>query len=155
MKLRDIDGNPVSLEMIPNLLDKDKEYQIFIGTDSKIIRSEKKVKYATCIVLYKKGNGGKVLVAKEKAPIPSSLKERLSHEVWRSLELCMELNKVLPNIETVIHIDVNKSNKHKSGKYYQELVSLVVAQGFKCQVKPDAFAAQTIADRLSKTDNRI
>lgn len=152
MKFRDTSGSVYSYEDIPKLLEPGSKYEIYVGTDSKVKKSDKKVIYATCIVLYRKGKGGKILLSKEKTSLPDSLRQRLSMEVWRSLETSMELTKLIPDAEITVHVDVNKSQKFKSGDYCQELVSMVVGQGFKCVVKPDAFAAQSVADRFSKKD---
>lgn len=152
MKFRDSSGKIYSYEDIPALLEPNVKYEVYVGTDSKVKRADRKVMYATCIILYRKGKGGKILLCKEKKSMPNSLRERLAIEVWKSLETSMELTKHIPNHEIVVHVDVNKSPKYKSGDFCQELVSMVVGQGFKCVVKPDAFAAQSVADRFSKKD---
>jgi predicted RNase H-related nuclease YkuK (DUF458 family) len=83
--------------------------------------------------------------------MPMRLKERLMKEAWTSLTVAFDLSPILPkNAETIIHIDVNRSLKHKSGPYYAELASMISGQGFKVMVKPDAWAAQSVADRFSK-----
>lgn len=151
MKFKDSNGSPVQLEDIPKFIEGRKsDYEIYIGTDSKVKKKDKKVFYATCIVLYKKGRGGKILISKEKKPLPNSLRERLAIEVWKSIETSIELSRILPDIEIVVHVDVNQSQKYKSGDFCQELVSMVVGQGFKCVVKPEAWAAQSVADKFSK-----
>jgi len=150
-KFKDFQGISVSLEDIVQLLENDYEYQIFVGTDSKIYKKKKCIIYATCIIVYKKGKGGKIFVAKESKNILISLRERLMNEVWRSLEVSFKLSEILPkSVEVIVHVDVNKSKKFKSGDYCQELVSTVTGQGFKCKVKPDSFAAQHVADKYTK-----
>jgi predicted RNase H-related nuclease YkuK (DUF458 family) len=151
MIFRDSQGKAVSLVDIAGMITKDFEHEVFVGTDSQVHRKKKCVIYATCIVLYRKGKGGRVFVAKENRPYANSLKERLMNEVWRSLEVSWELSQILPkNVDVTVHVDVNKSMKYKSGNYHQELVSLVTGQGFKCRIKPYAWAAQSIADHFTK-----
>lgn len=151
MKFKDSNGTSFRYEDFATLIQDDpSQYEIYIGTDSKVKKKDKKVMYATCIVFYKKGKGGKILISKEKKNLPGSLRERLANEVWRSLEISMEMTKILPDIKVVVHVDVNQSAKYKSGNYCQELVSMVVGQGFKCVVKPEAWAAQSVADKFSK-----
>lgn len=107
--------------------------------------------YATCIVLYKKGKGGRVFVATESQPYSNSLKERLMNEAWKSLTVAFDLSNVVPkNVEIVIHVDVNRSARYKSGSYSQELVSLITGQGYKVRIKPMAWAAQSVADHFTK-----
>lgn len=151
MKFKDSENNVVELEDIPSFISNNRsEYEIYIGTDSKVKKKDKRVIYATCIILYKKGRGGKILIAKERKQLPNSLRERLAIEVWKSIETSIALSKYLPGVQIVVHVDVNQSQKYKSGDFCQELVSMVVGQGFKCVVKPDAWAAQSVADKFSK-----
>lgn len=151
MNFKNSQGQVVPLADIPSMFEEGYEYELYVGSDSQVNRKKKCVVYATCIVLYKKGKGGRVLVARDHLPYANSLRERLTNEVWRSLTVAFELQKILPaNVETVIHIDVNHSRKHKSGEYNKELVSLVTGQGFKYRIKPYAWAAQCIADHFTK-----
>jgi len=148
---RDLAGAEISLESVRDLISVDHDYEVFIGTDSQIHRKIKKVIYVTCIVLHKKGKGGRIFLAKEAERYANSLKERLQKEVWKSLEVSFELQKILPkNVELVVHIDINPKKKFKSSNYIEEFVGMVVSQGFKCAVKPDAFAAQACANRFTK-----
>ena len=150
MIFKDSKGNIVPLIDIPVWLESGCEYQVFVGTDSQVNKKKKCVVYATCIVLYKKGKGGRVLVARDYMPYASSLRERLTNEVWRSLTVSFELSRIIPNTEIVIHIDSNSSKKFKSGQYTSDLVSLVTGQGFKCRIKPDSWAACHVADFFTK-----
>ena len=151
MIFKNSEGKSFTLKDIIDLTSQDNDYQIFLGTDSQLHKNIKSVIFATCIVLYKKGKGGIVFTNKRKSGTSTSLKERLMKEVWYSLETAFELNSLLTkNIELVIHVDVNKSIKYKSGSYINEFVSLVTGQGFKVAVKPDAWAAQSVADRFCK-----
>jgi uncharacterized protein len=151
MIFKNSEGAAFSLKEIVGQTSQDSDYQIFLGTDSQLHKNQKSIIYATCIVLYKKGKGGVIFTKKKKSYNKCSLRERLMKEVWLSLEVAFELSSILTkNIELIIHIDVNRSIKHKSGSYVNELVSLVSGQGFKVAVKPDAWAAQSVADRFCK-----
>lgn len=153
MKFKDYQGNLVKLENIQSLIQNSiSQYEIHVGTDSKVRKKDRKVLYATCVVIYQKGKGGKILVSKEKKNIPGSLRERLMNEVWKSIETSLEINKFLPDTKIVVHVDVNQSSKYKSGDFSQELVSMVSGQGFECLIKPCAWAAQSVADRFSKKE---
>ena len=152
MTFKDINGQIVTFEEIVGLINNQYDYEVFVGSDSQCHISKQIVIYATCIVIHKKGKGGRIFTARESKPFSNSLKERLMNEVWRSLEVSFKLSEILPvNVELTIHIDVNKSEKYKSGNYTQELVSIVTGQGYKVKVKPDAVAAQSVADRSTKS----
>jgi uncharacterized protein len=145
------DGEDYTLEQICSLLDKNYEYEVYIGTDSQVHKSKRKVLYVTCIVLYRQSKGGRSFIFKEWERIPNSLRERLTNEVWRSLDTCFEVGKVFPaNVEIVVDVDLNKKPQYKSSDYVQELVGMVMGQGFKCRTKPYAWAAMSVADRYSK-----
>lgn len=150
MNFKDSQGRVVPLENISTMLEAGHEYELFVGSDSQINKKKKCVVYATCVVLYKKGKGGRVLVAKEHLPYAATLRERLTNEVWRSLTVAFELAKIVPDTEITIHIDTNLSKKYKSGQYTPDLVFLVTGQGFKCRIKPDSWAACHVADFFTK-----
>ena len=161
---KDPRGKEYTLPEICNLVEKDYEYEIFVGTDSQVHRKKQKVLYVTCIVLYKKGKGGKIFINKEWGLLPprpekkkhtsqalAFLRERLTKEVWRSVQTCFNLQPYLPlNAEIVVDVDLNQSPKYKSGEYVQELVGMVTGQGFRCRAKPNSWAAMCVADRYSK-----
>jgi len=153
MNFRDYENNIIPIENILNLIDKQEDYKIYVGTDSQVKKKEKKVVYATCIVLYKIGKGGRIFTSRAKSKIPNSLKERLASEVWRSLEVALEISNTIKSANIIVHVDVNKSPKFKSGNHQQELVSMVVGQGFKCEIKPNSFAATAVADRYAKRED--
>src|SRR5574343_305833 len=151
MTFKDLEGNSYEIDKLVDFIDKDYSYEVYVGSDSQVHRDIKKVVYVSCVVLYKKGKGAKIFVNKEQQPMANSLKQRLSNEAWRSLEVSFQLSKLLPpDVQIIIHLDVNPSRKFKSGEYYQDLAAMITGQGFKCVVKPDAFAAQSVADRFSK-----
>jgi predicted RNase H-related nuclease YkuK (DUF458 family) len=83
-------------------------------------------------------------------PRIQSLRERLTKEVWRSLEIAM----LLPEHDLTVHIDANPSEKHMSSRYLQELVGMVVGQGFKALWKPDSWAATHAADHVVRTKGK-
>ena len=152
MKFKTYHGEPISLEEISDLICEQYDYTVWVGTDSQVKKKIGKVQYSTCIVVHKKGKGGRVFVHKSREPYTKSLQQRLANEVWRSLETSFELKNLLPaNADIVIDIDVNRSKKFKSGNYHEQLVGMVVGQGFKCRVKPDAWAAQCVADKFAKS----
>ena len=151
MKFKNFNGEPVEiLEEVEKLL-KEYNLKIYIGTDSFIDNKSKKVCYATVVVLHKENKGGRVFISKKHDRLANSLKERLHYETWQTLTIAYKLSERFKDkAEIIIHIDVNKSRKHKSGDYVQELVGLITGQGFKCFVKPDSWAAQTVADKFTR-----
>jgi predicted RNase H-related nuclease YkuK (DUF458 family) len=150
MRFKNYLGDIVSIQDITASIDNFNEYKVFVGTDSKISKNNKKVSFVSAIVLYHKGKGGRIFLWRESTRKPVSLRARLTEEVYRSIQVSMEVSQSLPAIPIVVHIDVNASKKYKSGEFYQELTSMVVSQGFKCEIKPDAWVASKVADKFVK-----
>jgi predicted RNase H-related nuclease YkuK (DUF458 family) len=93
-------------------------------------------------------HGGTIIIHKDYVSFMDALRQRLLMEAMRSLEVAWYLDKRVSKENIIeVHLDVNRSLKYKSGKYKDELVGLIMGQGFKCLVKPDSFAASIAADR--------
>ena len=121
---------------------------VYVGTDSQ--QSAGVTKFTTAIVSYEPGKGGTYAFIRYKTRRIDSLRERLLTEAWKSVELALLVAQNTPELKIVVHLDVNESVKYKSGKYAGDLIALVVGQGFKAEIKPNAFAASTLADSLVK-----
>lgn len=120
----------------------------YVGTDSQNYRKGKRsCVYTSVLVAYRKGKGGNVILHSDKTAYQEHLRLRLLTEAMRSLETAWFLSGLIPknNIVT-IHLDVNDSLKYKSGQYKDELVGMIMAQGFKCAHKPYSWAASGVAD---------
>lgn len=128
--------------------------EVIIACDSQQVGKD--TEYVTVVVVHRPTKGGRVFFARERIPRVRELRERLWKEAWRSTELAMDLTatpdigEVFPITVSAIHIDANIDPKHKSSKYVEELVGLVMGQGFKAVVKPEAFAASHAADHAVK-----
>lgn len=128
--------------------------QVTIASDSQ--QRGQFTEYVTVVTLIRPGKGGRVLFNREMISRVRDLRERLWKETWRSTELAMELTETPDIGERVqipiesIHIDANVDPKHKSSQYVEELVGLVVGQGFNAVVKPEAWAASHAADHAVK-----
>lgn len=134
-----------------------EDLELTIASDSQ--QRGQSTEYVTVVTMIRPGKGGRVLFSRELIPRVRELRERLWKETWRSTELAMELTETpdignrLPIDVHAIHIDANVDPKHKSSKYVEELVGLVVGQGFKAVVKPEAWAASHAADHAVKHKN--
>jgi predicted RNase H-related nuclease YkuK (DUF458 family) len=118
---------------------------VHIGTDSQ--QSGRLTRFVTVVVILTPRRGGRVAYVRESVRRIASLRERLLREVWRSVSLGIELEAVVPG-DLTVHIDANPVVTHKSSAHVQELVGLVVGQGFKAAIKPEAWAATHCADRV-------
>lgn len=117
--------------------------ELHVGCDS--LQTGRFTQFVVVVVTHTPGKGGRVAYSREVVPRITSLRERLFKEVWSSVQIAMDLSPVAGGPITV-HIDANTNVQHASSAYYQELVGLVVGQGFKHRIKPESWAATTAAD---------
>lgn len=155
----------LNIEQIPEKIlafyDKTKNiegvFQIVVGTDSQNFNDTKMV---TVIAAYKEGHGGIFFYEVDRINRVTNVKQKLNMETSRSLEVMMELTGMLEDEvkykpmknDTLlsIHVDAGWSDKGKTRELIPGLVGWIKACGFEAQVKPDSFAASSIADKISK-----
>jgi len=124
-----------------------QEDMLFIGTDSQNYSKKGICMFTTVLIAYKLHHGGSIITHKHKVPYMDALRQRLLMEAMLSLEVGWYLDQKVKKESIIgIHLDVNQSLKFKSGQYKDELVGLIMAQGFQALVKPDAWAASKVAD---------
>ena len=123
---------------------------VHVGTDS--LQTGRWTQFVTVIVILNPPHGGRVAYVREVVPRISSLRQRLMKEVWMSVELAMQLP---PQPELTVHVDANAQEKYMSSKYLQELVGMVVGQGFKALWKPESWAATHAADHVVRHKGRL
>lgn len=125
------------------------EAEFYIGTDSQT--RNLRCTLTTAVIAYHWGRGGTIAIHTQRVPRFNSLRQKLIAEAMRSLETAWYVNPKIPEeSEIVIHVDVNSNLKWKSGQYKNELVGMIVSQGFLCKCKPDAWGASKVSDRKCK-----
>lgn len=129
------------------------QYKLIIGTDSQAGIAE--VVFVTAIVIYRVGRGGRFFYRKEKEEMQISMKQRIFHEVSRSLEVASQLTgffadeiNLTEELKVEIHVDVGE--KGPTNAIIKEVVGMVVGSGYNALIKPDSYAASTVADRFTK-----
>ncbi len=121
---------------------------VCIGTDSQVKGSC--IEFATVIVFLRKGNGGFMFISKETLTQKMNIKERMMHEVNRSIEVAYEINPVLEsfNINVEVHMDINTSEAFKSNTALKDAAGYVSGMGFQFKAKPQAFASSSCANKV-------
>ena len=150
---------------IDKFIEGHKNNLFFIGTDSQMHNKSRSCVFTTVLIAYEKGRGGAVARYTDKrALIPvEALSSRLTVETQRSIEICKHLETKLFDLSIAddiekdedyytnnivgITVDVNSDVQHWSGRYKDMLVGMVLAYGFKCFIKPDAWASSSVADK--------
>ena len=149
-KWKTVSGKPI--ESIEQYVAEasDAGQAVHIGTDS--LQTGRYTQFVTVVAVLTPHNGGRAAYTREIVPRITSLRERLLKEVWKSVELGLTLSGKVKG-ELTVHVDANPSEKHMSSRYVQELVGLVVGQGFKALIKPDSWAATHAADHIVRCLN--
>ena len=142
---RTLTGRPIG-DVVDFVREHARDGQVVhLGTDSLQLRRHSR--FVTVVAILTPGRGGRAIWTRAVSPRIASLRERLLREVWLSVELGLRLHPVVPG-PLHVHIDANPIARHKSSAYVQELVGLVVSQGFRAVIKPESWAASRAADRL-------
>jgi len=130
--------------------DSKARYAIFVGTDS--ASGTREIDFISAIVLHKIGKGGRYFWTREKGIQMHSLRQKVWHEAWLSLELAQKLIAMLAervaliyNME--IHIDIGENGRTK--EMIDEVVGMIIGSGFSVMIKPHAYAASSVADRYT------
>ena len=74
------------------------------------------------------------------------MKERLWKEVEMVAEVALALEPYIGERKFEVHLDLNPNKKDKSSVIITEAVGYITALGFDAVVKPDSFAASSVAD---------
>lgn len=125
---------------------------VHIGTDS--LQTGRSTQFVTVVVILTPQKGGRVAYRREVVPRITSLRERLLTEVWKSVDLGLQFTSIVAG-ELTVHIDANPVVAYKSSAYVQELVGLVVGQGFKALIKPESWAASHAADHVVRAQGKL
>ena len=143
-------GNECTFAEVLKHVGHSQDKELHIGTDSHA--SNEAWIFASAVCIYQRGKGGKYFFfrdKKSKGMVPS-LKARLHHEVEVSIMLGSVIREQSGRDEITIHADTSTNPINKSFASTSSLRNFVVAMGFRCRTKPEAWAAAGVADKHSK-----
>ncbi len=135
-----------------------KTYEIIVGCDSS---ANEDPTFPVAIVILRKGEGGRFFLKRVHYPATRkfyNLHDRILEEVLLSCQLALWLRENFAHtIEQTpdqlqyqfqyIHADVGENGLTRD--MIREVVGLIRGNGFEPKIKPEAFAASTVADRFS------
>ena len=155
MKWRKLDGTEILIpirEEVEQAILREKglgsRLKVCIGTDSQVKHNI--VEFATAIVFIREKSGGFMyfnsFISKQKF----SLKERMLHEVSKSIEIAYELCPLLDQhkIEMEVHADINTDPNFKSHDSLKEAMGYIIGMGYTFKAKPEAFASSCCANKV-------
>lgn len=144
-----IDGETVDVTAVLTAIANGPERQLHIGSDSQ--QNGRFTEMVTVIAVLDPSKGGRAFYTTEKLPRIKHLRERLMREVWASVTAGLQVSGIIPQSwEMTVHIDANPNVRFKSSSYVKELTAMVVSQGFKAILKPEAWCASHAADHVVK-----
>lgn len=147
------------IEIMRKFYDSHKHYgepfNVVVGTDS---QNHSNTRMVSAIVCQCEGHGGIYFYKIENVPKIKDVRQKLNTETQLSLQYANELldtmarvdEELFCNISFSIHVDAGESEHGKTKELIPSLVGWIHACGFQTCVKPDSFAASTVANRISK-----
>lgn len=156
MEWRDSRGNQYSeaslIEHIKHRLSAGDK--IFIGSDSHRMRKSKRIAVATALCFWSDdtSHGGWYVFKRQylqKKEVPN-LFSRLMYEAQSSIDAASYIRDTLGVDVDSIHVNINPKESEASSKYARQISGYVEACGFKCILKPDDWAAGSVADKHAR-----
>lgn len=122
--------------------------KVCIGTDSQVKNGV--IEIATVIVFLREKKGGFMFVSTDSLKQTMSIRERMIHEVAKSIEVAYHLCDLLDeyNIALEVHADINTDPHFKSNVALKEAMGYILGMGFTFKAKPDSFASSSCADKI-------
>ncbi len=126
---------------------KDK-FELLIGTDSSSTNHH--LDLVSAIVLHKIGRGGRYFWTRRRERKTPSLRHQIWREAWLSLELAQHVMRRLESesmlqFDLEIHVDIGENGRTKA--LIDEVVGMIIGSGLSVRIKPDAYAASSVADK--------
>jgi len=141
----------VTIDTMFNFLSRaSKKSTIHVGCDSHFVKN--KCVYAIVVAVCTPGKGGTYFFARKKFKRKNflNMKLRLLREVENSLALADLISTKTDRDDISVHLDINPNKIYKSSLVFTSATSWVKSQGYKCIVKPDAWASSCLADSYAK-----
>lgn len=147
-------GERVELEKIFDKVHKHcmRNGTIFVGCDSQITKDLCVYSVVICMHGADDQHGGYYFYKREKKKrndYPTMIL-RLLREVELSIEIGYNILEQNPEADIEIHIDANSRKDKPTGRFADMLMGYAKGAGFRCKIKPDAWASNSIADKHSK-----
>ena len=148
-------GKRISFDTIIDLIsvhNKDKG-KVCIGTDSFVKKNDCIFSVAICLYGAEGQNGGRYFIKRTKSnkKLYPTMLQRIVLETQKSIDLGTQLLDVAPRSNIEIQLDVSPTNKNNgTSRFADMLIGYSKGAGFEYKVKPDSFAAMSVADKHSK-----
>lgn len=143
-------------EIKQEIINSPDDSSVYIGTDSKVYshKGEPMVAYVTVIILhFGTSKGAKIFKSHRTDRYYGQIRQRLMMEVTDAIDAGMKIVDVIGDRGFEIHLDINRDERYKSSDLVKEATGYVLGTlGFEPKLKPDSFAASSVADRFAVKD---
>ena len=138
------------------ITNNNNKFDLMIGTDS---QNHDKTKMVSVIALHNVGHGGIFFYDVKYISKISNINQKILYETSLSLELANNLISELENLieedfdySEYLHlqIHVDAGNNGDSRQTIPEIVGWIKSCGYDVTIKPDSYAASSIANKYSK-----
>lgn len=130
---------------------------VHLGTDSHLKQQKCVFSTAICLIGSSHFARNTYFVTRSTAPsrLYQTLFQRITEEVQQSVDMGLKLLEVCPTIDIELHLDISPEEVNEgTSKFANMLVGYARGSGFECKIKPDAFAASSVADKHSKPETK-
>lgn len=131
--------------------DRNSVYKMVIGTDSQT--NHKGTLFVTAIIIHRVGKGALFYYSKKKSRPLLDLRYRIYKETEYSLALMERLKEMGflgASLELPVEVHLDVGRRGETRKLIQEVVGWVTSVGYAVKIKPEAYAASSVADRFTK-----
>lgn len=130
--------------------DPDYSYEVIVGTDSHPSLGD--TDFVTAIIVRRIGKGGRYFWSRSCEGKYRELSQRIYREALLSFDWAKAIMEALENrtmldFNLEIHVDVGHNGKTRA--LIDGVVGMIVGGGFPVKIKPDAYAASSVADKYT------
>jgi len=148
-------GDEITFEQIVEQVaaHSEKNGTISVGTDSFTRKGICYFATSICLCFADDQMGGRFFVSKSKIKASrfKNVIQRITVEVERSVHMGLLLLSHCPQVSIELHLDVSGAGKGtKTSRFSDSLMGYAKGSGFDCKIKPDAYAATSVANKYSK-----
>lgn len=146
----------INLQEVKEYIRENPNAKIYFGCDSTKFRKggDWHARFVTAIVVYEKDKNkifGEVSYERDFDKDPSRPGLRMMNEVYKVSAMVLELSDILSDRYFEVHLDINPNIVHGSSVAIQQAVGYIKGvNGIEPKVKPCAWAATHVADRMLK-----
>jgi len=130
--------------------DTDSAYEVIVGSDSHPSLGD--TDFVTAVIVRRVGKGGRYFWSRSCEGKYRELSQRIYREAILSFDWAKAImesleKRTLLDFNLEIHVDVGHNGKTRS--LIDGVVGMIVGGGFPVKIKPDAYAASSVADKYT------